>query len=86
MIKYMDDNVKIGSARWDAFQSILDEHKDCTDRIDLREAIVQDAMLYRKLVPIWQDDLTGESYVPLSAIVSAMQLYMNITEEEVRYI
>jgi hypothetical protein len=82
----MNENVKIGSSRWDALQSILDEHKDCIDRIDLREAIVYDARIYRKPTPIWQDDLTGESYVPLSAIVSAMQNYMSITVEEARCI
>lgn len=82
----MTENVKIGSTRWDALQSVLDEHKDCIDRIDLLDAIVYDARIYRKSVPIWQDDLTGESYVPLSAIVSAMKNYMSITVEEARCI
>lgn len=79
----MDYDVRIGSRKWNALQAILDERKDCTDRIDLREAITFDARIYKHGLPFFYDPLTGDCFVPLDKIVSAIRNYADITDDEV---
>lgn len=77
----MDEQIMIGSNTWNALQAALDERKDCIDRISLIEAIEYDSRIYGRPSPIWTD-FTGDSFAPLSAIISAMQNYMEVTEAD----
>lgn len=77
----MDEQIMIGSKTWNALQAALDERKDCVDRISLIEAIEYDSLVYGRPSPIWTD-FTGDSFAPLSDIISAMQNYMEVAEAD----
>ena len=77
--------VVIGSRKWNALQEILNGRKDCIDYLQLMDAIVFDARIHKRSTPIWEDDITGESYTTLDVIASAMCNYCDVTYSELEY-
>lgn len=74
--------IMVGGTKWNALQAILDERKDCIDRIHIMDALQFEARIYKKPTPFREDYLTGEWFLPLEVVVSAMQNYCDITLEE----
>lgn len=75
--------VVVGSRRWYAIEDALNERSDCLDKIDLMDAVVADARMYRKPSPIWSNDDLDVSSVEMSAIIHAVQNYTDMSADDV---
>lgn len=71
------------SNKWNTLQQIMNDRKTCIDNVPLVDAIVFDARIHHKATPIYENDY-GQYYTSIEALISAMQNYIDITEEEVR--
>lgn len=78
--------VIVGSPRWYAIEDALNEQSDCLDKIDLMDAVVANARMYRKPSPVWSNDDLGVSCVEMSAIIHAVQNYTNMSADDVAMI
>lgn len=75
--------IEIGGNIWNVLQCLLDERKDCIDRITLNDCVNNYSRIYKTPVPWLYDEFGFACYIDLGYLITAVSMYSDITREMV---